>query len=203
MVERADAARNRRAILAAAERLIVARGTDAVSMDEIALAAGVGKGTLFRRFGDRRGLIRELIGQYQDEVTEKLRAAQTELTNTGLTNTGLTSPVHRLLAYLGTLFDESQRLRPLVAALEAEAAPGACCAPGEGTRCRALAELITAANPARAAAADFLAHALLSAMRVTLVRHLVEDQGIPLHRVRADLLELARASVTSETAVLA
>ena len=51
--ERGDAARNRALLLDAARRLIAARGPDAVTMDEIATAAGVGKGTLFRRFGGR------------------------------------------------------------------------------------------------------------------------------------------------------
>ncbi|WP_440899167.1 TetR/AcrR family transcriptional regulator, partial [Actinosynnema sp.] len=57
--ERADAARNRRAILDAASALFEA-ATDplAVTMDDIAASAGVGKGTLFRRFGDRAGLVR-------------------------------------------------------------------------------------------------------------------------------------------------
>ncbi len=48
--ERADAARNRRRILAAAEQLFAARGVGAVTMSEIAAAAGVGKATVFRRF---------------------------------------------------------------------------------------------------------------------------------------------------------
>src|ERR1700730_1616343 len=55
--ERADAARNRRRILAAAGRLFAERSVDCVSMDEIADAARVGKGTLFRRFGDRASLM--------------------------------------------------------------------------------------------------------------------------------------------------
>lgn len=59
--ERSDAARNRRAILAAAERLVAQRGADAVTMDAVATAAGVGKGTLFRRFSDRAGLLRALL----------------------------------------------------------------------------------------------------------------------------------------------
>ncbi|GAA4203979.1 TetR/AcrR family transcriptional regulator [Actinocatenispora rupis] len=53
---RADAARNRAKILDAAERLFAEHGVGAVSMDAVATAAGVGKGTLFRRFGDRSGL---------------------------------------------------------------------------------------------------------------------------------------------------
>src|ERR1700719_4261619 len=51
--ERADAARNRERILCAARRLFAERGAGCVSMDEVAEAAGVGKGTLFRRFGSR------------------------------------------------------------------------------------------------------------------------------------------------------
>lgn len=54
--ERADAARNRSRILDAAERLFAERGVAAVTMDEVASAAGVGKGTLYRRFGDKAGL---------------------------------------------------------------------------------------------------------------------------------------------------
>ena len=58
---RADAERNRLAILDAAQRLFAERPPDEVSMDEIALAAGVGKPTLYRRFGDRAGLVRALL----------------------------------------------------------------------------------------------------------------------------------------------
>ena len=54
--ERGDAARNRELLLAAARKLIAERGPDAVTMDDIAAEAGVGKGTLFRRFGNRAGL---------------------------------------------------------------------------------------------------------------------------------------------------
>ena len=43
--ERGDAARNRALLLDAARRLIAVRGPDMVTMDEIAAAAGVGKGT--------------------------------------------------------------------------------------------------------------------------------------------------------------
>jgi AcrR family transcriptional regulator len=52
--ERADAAPNRQLILAAAEALFARDGVACTSMDAIAAEAGVGKGTLFRRFGDHR-----------------------------------------------------------------------------------------------------------------------------------------------------
>ncbi len=67
--ERGDAARNRVLLLDAARDLIAERGADAVSMDDVAAAAGVGKGTLFRRFGSRAGLMIVLLDE--DEKTEQ------------------------------------------------------------------------------------------------------------------------------------
>jgi AcrR family transcriptional regulator len=70
--ERADARRNRERILCAAARLVDEHGIDRVSMDDVAAAAGVGKGTLYRRFGDRSTLLRALIEEperdFQDEL---------------------------------------------------------------------------------------------------------------------------------------
>jgi len=67
--ERGDAARNRALLLAAARQLIAERGSDAVTMDDVAAAAGVGKGTLFRRFGSRAGLMIVLLDE--DEKAEQ------------------------------------------------------------------------------------------------------------------------------------
>jgi AcrR family transcriptional regulator len=67
--ERADAARNRRMILRAAEDLLARGGTGHVSIDDVAAAAGVGKGTVFRRFGSRAGLMRALVGERVDALS--------------------------------------------------------------------------------------------------------------------------------------
>lgn len=67
--ERGDAARNRALLLDAARKLIAERGPDAVSTDDIAVAAGVGKGTLFRRFGSRAGLMMVLLDE--DETAQQ------------------------------------------------------------------------------------------------------------------------------------
>ena len=61
--ERADAARNRQAILAAALRLVETRGVGCVTMDTVASEAGVGKGTLFRRFESREGLMAAVLNE--------------------------------------------------------------------------------------------------------------------------------------------
>lgn len=60
-VERADAARNRERILTVATELVGERGLDCVSMQDIARGAGVGAGTIYRRFGDRAGLAMALL----------------------------------------------------------------------------------------------------------------------------------------------
>src|SRR5687768_4803504 len=68
--ERADAQRNRIKVLLAAEKLFSCRGVDNVSMDDIAAEAGVGKGTLFRRFGDRAGLALALLEEHTAAMQE-------------------------------------------------------------------------------------------------------------------------------------
>ncbi len=59
--ERSDAARNREALLHAAQEIAESCGFDAVTMDAVAARAGVGKGTVFRRFESREGLMGALL----------------------------------------------------------------------------------------------------------------------------------------------
>ncbi|HEX5091023.1 MAG TPA: helix-turn-helix domain-containing protein [Nocardioides sp.] len=59
--ERRDAARNREALLVAAQALIDSCGIDGLTMDAVAAKAGVGKGTVFRRFGSREGLMAAVL----------------------------------------------------------------------------------------------------------------------------------------------
>ena len=68
---RADATRNREKILCAATTLVQERGIEHVSMDDVARAACVGTGTLYRRFGDRAGLALALL----DEHTKRFQNA--------------------------------------------------------------------------------------------------------------------------------
>lgn len=62
--ERADAAANRVRILQAARRVLAERGAAGTSIDAVASEAGVGKGTVFRRFGDRSGLFQALSDEH-------------------------------------------------------------------------------------------------------------------------------------------
>ena len=64
---RADAERNRAKILDAAAQVFAEQGLDA-SLDEVAAAAGVGVGTVYRRFPDKDALIGALFDQEKDPV---------------------------------------------------------------------------------------------------------------------------------------
>lgn len=73
---RADAERNRKRILEAASEVFATRGLD-VSLDEIAAHAGVGVGTVYRRFADRDALIDALFEAKVAEVADRAREALT------------------------------------------------------------------------------------------------------------------------------
>lgn len=57
---RADARRNRERIIEAARKVFAKQGADA-QVDDVARAAGVGVGTLYRHFPDKRALMGELL----------------------------------------------------------------------------------------------------------------------------------------------
>lgn len=71
---RADAERNRRRIVEAAIEVIGRRGLDA-GIDEIAKAAGVGRGTLYRRFATRDALVRSIVVERTEQALEAMAAA--------------------------------------------------------------------------------------------------------------------------------
>jgi len=72
---RADAARNLRRILSAAAEAFAEQGGD-VAMEEIARRAGVGVGTLYRRFPDREALVVAVVRDSFETLVETMRAAQ-------------------------------------------------------------------------------------------------------------------------------
>ncbi|MCW2881515.1 MAG: putative TetR-family transcriptional regulator [Sphaerisporangium sp.] len=74
---RADARRNRERIVTAALDLFTERGPG-VSMDEIAQAAGLGVGTLYRHFPDRRALVDDLATSTLKGLRDHIRAQTSE-----------------------------------------------------------------------------------------------------------------------------
>ncbi|MFE3799031.1 TetR/AcrR family transcriptional regulator [Nocardia tengchongensis] len=70
--ERADAARNRAKVLAAAARLFADHDPRTVTMDDIAKAAGVGRGTLYRRYPDVGSIAVALLDEHERALQEQL-----------------------------------------------------------------------------------------------------------------------------------
>ncbi|SNY48511.1 TetR/AcrR family transcriptional regulator [Paractinoplanes atraurantiacus] len=114
---RADAARNRAAILRATEELLTSSHPRQISMEQVAAAANVGKGTVFHRFGSRDGLLHELM-------RERARDLEIAIT-TGPPPLGEGAPPRaRLLAFLTAVVEVVARNKGLLAAL-GTGAPGA------------------------------------------------------------------------------
>src|SRR5271156_5880445 len=90
--ERADAARNRRLLLAPAREIIAGRGADQLTRDGLAERAGLGKGTVFRRFGTRAGIFAALLDDDERDFQEQVLAGPPPL------GPGA-PPLDRLIAY--------------------------------------------------------------------------------------------------------
>jgi len=90
--ERADAARNRRLLLATARDMLAEQGADKLTMDGLAERAGLGKGTVFRRFGTRAGIFAALLDDDERDFQEQVLAGPPPL------GPGAPAPA-RLIAY--------------------------------------------------------------------------------------------------------
>ena len=107
--ERADAARNREALLCAARQIVAAEGTEALTMDRLACAAGVGKGTVFRRFGSREGVMGALMNEHARAWQARVMSGPSPL------GPGA-SPRDRLLAFGESLIELNLSSAALIAA---------------------------------------------------------------------------------------
>ena len=179
--ERADAARNRAAILEAAARLFTEQGVDAISMDQVAAAAGVGKGTLFRRFGDKAGLAAALLDARERVLQEAILHGQPPL------GPGAAAD-ERLAAFIGAYFDYLLEHLDLIRMSET-AAPGARYRIGAYRFWHRHTAILLGATPDP----EHTAHALLAALSAEHVSALLPELGAK--RIRAGLLRLARSAM--------
>lgn len=90
--ERADAARNRLRLLTTARQMLAEQGPDRLTMDGLAERAGLGKGTVFRRFGTRAGIFQALLDDDERTFQQQVLSGPPPL------GPGAT-PVARLIAY--------------------------------------------------------------------------------------------------------
>ncbi len=181
--ERADARRNRLKVLEAAERLFAEQGVRNVSLDAIAAAAGVGKGTVFRRFGDRAGLAVALLDERERELQERMLSGPPPLGPDA-------APADRLLAFLDAYVDLLDTHAELL--LDSEnAATGARYRVGAYRFWhRHLVVLLEEAGPALDAA--FTAHALLAPVAADLYDAL-RAEGYDVERIKSGLRGVASA----------
>jgi AcrR family transcriptional regulator len=91
-VERADALRNRLHLLAMAREMLTEQNADKLTMDGLAERAGLGKGTVFRRFGTRAGIFQALLDDDERAFQEQVMSGPPPL------GPGAT-PLDRLIAY--------------------------------------------------------------------------------------------------------
>ena len=179
--ERADARRNRLRVLEAADRLFTERGVKNVSLDAIAAEAGVGKGTVFRRFGDRAGLAVALLDEREQELQAKIISGPPPL------GPGAPPDV-RVPAFLDAYLDLLDRHVALF--MDSENA-------SDGARYRIgsyhlwhrhLSHLIEAARPELDA--DYTAHVLLAPLAADL-HNALREQGYDLNRMKTGLRAVA------------
>ena len=168
---RADAARNAVRILDACERLFSERGVENVSMDDIAAEAGVGKGTLFRRFGDRAGLARAVIGERERLFQEELIRGEPPL--------GPGAPAReRLVAFVAGLAQHLDRHGELIRTAEATA-------PHDDAVYRFyrmhVELLVREADPE--ADSEFIADALLAMLTARVFLYMRIARELPLERI--------------------
>jgi len=163
--ERADAVRNRARVLDAAQRLFAERGVAAVTMDDLAAAAGVGKGTLYRRFPNKGAVAHALLDEAERDLQFRILSGPPPL--------GPGSPaVERFVAFVTAYVTFAVRTLPLL--VPAEAGPGARLHSGAHAfwrqHCRHL--LATAGAPDALLRADMI----LAALSADQVNHWTLDQ---------------------------
>jgi AcrR family transcriptional regulator len=188
--ERADAARNRERILSAARRLFDERSVSCVSMDEIAEAAGVGKGTLFRRFGSRASLAAAVLSERERTFQEGIIRGEPPL------GPGA-PPQERLIAFGEALLDTLELHSELLLAAET----GAARFGHPAYRVHRLHVMLLLDEADAECDSELLADTLLAAFGAELFVYLRQGRSLELERLKDGWRELVRRTVPSREPV--
>ena len=174
--ERADAARNRLKIMEAAERLVARHGIENVSMDMVAEEAGVGKGTIFRRFGDRASLALALLGEHAQAFQEAFIRGEPPL------GPGA-PPIERLRAFGHAMIDLLEAHGDLILVGESGSPCARFRSPPFLAHRAHVTSLLKELDPRLDA--DYHADSLLAVLAADQYRHLRKEREMPIERVRA------------------
>jgi AcrR family transcriptional regulator len=180
--QRADAVRNRALILSTAERLFREKGVENVSMDAIACGAGVGKGTLFRRFGDRASLVRSLLEERETAFQESFIRGEPPL------GPGA-PPIERLTAFGCAVLDFCASHGEFL--LEAESGHGRRFQNPVYITYRTHVQMLIREG-APDLDAGYAADVLLSALSAEVVMHQLRGRGLPLEELKDGWVALVR-----------
>ncbi|WP_267244834.1 TetR/AcrR family transcriptional regulator [Streptomyces sp. PR69] len=191
---RKDAVRNRAAVFAAADALFAqCQSPQNVTMADIAAAAGVGKATLFRAFGDRTGLIRALYAARLEPVRKAVEEGPPPLGPAA-------PPLVRVPALLDAVLCFKLDNRHLAMALESAGADSPYRTEHYERWHTLLRDLLEQTpGPAAAGSAGFAAHALLAATRADLVAHLADGKGVPREELRDQLADFTASVLGAGT----
>lgn len=171
--ERCDAARNRRLLLDAASELVATIGVDAVTMDGLAAKAGVGKGTVFRRFGSRSGLMQALLDHTEKELQQAFLFGPPPL------GPGA-DPIERLVAFGRARLDLVEVQGEVMRAAE-NSPEFRYSAPAHMVNHTHVLTLLRAAGVE--GDVELLAYNLLTPLEATLVLHQFRDLGMTMERL--------------------
>lgn len=170
---RADAARNRTRLLEVAARLAAECGAANLTMEAVATAAEVGKGTVFRRFGDRLGLMLALLDHQERELQAAFLSGPPPLGPDA-------PPIERLRAFGAAVIRHEYAHRDLYLAARTDASRRHA-NPATQLRLGHLCMLLRRAGTQ--GDIELLAQALLGYLDINLVNHLVEGRGMSLDRL--------------------
>lgn len=188
--ERADAKRNRVKILAAAEQLFAERGTEAVSMDAVAEAAGVGKGTLYRRFGDRSGLARAILDERDREFQEKFIRGEPPL------GPGA-APVDRLVAFGDGVIELIANYGDLIMAAQIGKAGARFAGPVYATYRMHIHGLLRDIDPR--IDADYFSDIVLASLNAEMYGFWQSDVGLDKARISSGFRQLVTSIASTST----
>jgi AcrR family transcriptional regulator len=167
-------------VLDAARRLFDAHGVAAVTMSDVAREAGVAKGTIFHRFGDRQGLAQALVDDAERTLQDELLRGPPPL------GPGA-PPEERLPAFLDALLTLGAEHRDLLLEIDSSG-PAARHRTGAYRAWMQHIALLLDDLPDPALAA----HALLAPLAPELLFHLQEDEGREPSELRPVIHALAR-----------
>lgn len=181
---RRDAAANCAAPLDAAAGLIYRNGVSGTSTDLVAREAGVGKGTLVRRFGDRAGLMAALLDRTGAQWQERVIHGPSPLGPGG-------APLDRLKAFGASCLAVHLQFADLILA-----AGGGHAEHGRGMRAFQVAHVrYLLAELGLHGDLDQFAAALVAPLEVSAVAHQVRTEGLRFARVSLAGVDLVRRVV--------